>query len=822
MQKPLVPLPRLLVNRLVLALLLTLGVLLPLLLVFDLGGRVLPALAYAALTLGVLALGGLKKRRWLAVLIGGAWGAVQFFLPGLGFWGGSLEALKAVALYFNKLPVAMPLFGGQVAALLAVAVAFLSFLFVKKGVGYLPATMMVVLTLFALWSLGRSPLVWATFPALVALLLLISQSAHDKISIMNVLPVALAVVLLSLLLLPTGRITIPPLEKAAFQLKQTISDYLFFTEPRNVFTLGSYGYYPMGGSQLGGEAEPSDYPVMMVKTERKTLLRAVIKDDYTGRSFRDTSSPRRYLYVNPRWAALRASVFLENLPSEAIRKASTLLDVKAVSVQMQNTAASTVFTPVFLRGQSMQGSMVPYFNDASELFVTRDLAQGDKYTVLAPVFEGGDGGLDALVNAVLKDDNGYAAIQEKYTKLPSHLGERLLQDVANITANAQTPYDKAMAIMRHLQKYYRYTLSPKTPPENNDFVSYFLYVGKEGYCTYYAAAMTVMCRMAGLPTRYVEGFLAQPAADGIAYVTGKEAHAWTEVYFQGFGWVPFDPTPLQQGETQEPPLSPPPQEDTPQEEPSPSPSPPPDNPQDTPTPPPPDQQEQSREEEEDTNEDQPDPPRPFPWWLLLAAAALGALFWWVRSRMPDQVAKKAATPQDRVFVYGNAVFTLLRLKGRRPKPGETPLLFAKRMDSVHVLPQPIVPLWRTMALSNYSRRLPEEDQVRRAAATFRSIFQKQKPWTKLRFRFAAAFGKTAYTGLHTVLVHEEAVSKTRLPGMDKTGGKAKGIKAGRAKEADKVKAKQPGKPNRPGSPKAGKPGPQKKVQKKPQKRARRK
>ncbi|MEG2702003.1 MAG: transglutaminase-like domain-containing protein, partial [Clostridia bacterium] len=90
--------------------------------------------------------------------------------------------------------------------------------------------------------------------------------------------------------------------------------------------------------------------------------------------------------------------------------------------------------------------------------------------------------------------------------------------------------------MRHLQRFYRYSLTPASPPENQDFVTYFLYVGKEGYCTYFASAMTVLCRMADLPARYVEGFLAQPTGDGSAYVTGLDAHAWTEVYFEGFGW----------------------------------------------------------------------------------------------------------------------------------------------------------------------------------------------------------------------------------------------------------------------------------------------
>ncbi len=747
-----------LVSRIVLALLLTLGVLLPLLMLFGLGRQIWMGLLYVAGTMAVLTLGAVKKRRWLALLIVAVWAAVQLFFPKMGFWGGSLEALKALTLFLNGLPAAMFIFGGETVALMAVVVTAFSFLFAKKGVGFLPAAIMVVLTMFGLWSLGESHLVWFVLPALVALLLLIAQTAHEKISVMNVLPMAVAVVLLSLLLLPLGRVVLPPLEKAAYDLKQSITDYLFFTEPRNVFTLGNYGYYPAGGNQLGGAVEPSELPVMMVKTERKTLMRAVAKDEYTGRSFRDTTSAKRYLYVNPRWMALRSKIFMEKLPPEALQKASALLDEKAISVQMQNTAASTVPTPLFLRSLSMPSHMVPYFNDASELFVTRDLAHGDSYTVFAPVFEGGMAGLDALVNAALKQDENYADIVKRYTQLPSHMETKVFNDAANIVAGAQTPYDQAMAIMAHLRKYYRYTTQPKTPPENNDFVTYFLYVGKEGYCTYFASAMTVLSRMAGLPARYVEGFLAQPAADGFAYVTGKEAHAWTEIYFEGFGWIPFDPTPLQQSQNQPP--EPPPPDDQSMEDPTPSP--PPDVPQDTPTPPP--QQDLDNPTEDfDDNEDPPKPNLNFLWWLLAAALILGGLVWRAASRMPDKVAAKVTGEANKIFIYGNAVNTLLRIRGRQPKQGETPLLFAKRMDSVRFLPEAILPLWRMMALSNYSPRQPGKEQADKARNTFALVFKKQKLIPKLRFYFAAAFDKRCYTGLDTKLVHQAIVSKTRLP-----------------------------------------------------------
>ena len=53
--------------------------------------------------------------------------------------------------------------------------------------------------------------------------------------------------------------------------------------------------------------------------------------------------------------------------------------------------------------------------------------------------------------------------------------------------------------------------------------------------------------MVATPARYVEGYQAIPDENGIAYVTGLQAHAWTEVYFAGFGWLTFDATPVQSG-----------------------------------------------------------------------------------------------------------------------------------------------------------------------------------------------------------------------------------------------------------------------------------
>ncbi|MEA5000188.1 MAG: transglutaminase domain-containing protein [Candidatus Limiplasma sp.] len=748
-------------SRLFVAFLLTAGIATPLLLAMDLAANLLFSLLTGAAVLALLTvLNANRRSRRLIWIIAGALLAVQFVLPGMGLLGSWVEAAKALSLYFAGYTVALPVFGNQVASLITALAAVLSFVFAKRGVGFLPAAMVVVLVLFGLWSLGKGNLFWYAAPALVALLLQMSQSAHEKINILHVLPMALAAVLAAFLILPGGRFTVEPLASAARELKQRINDYLFFTEPRNVFTLGTYGYYPMGGNQLGGEAEPSEFPVMIVRTERKTLLRAVVKDNYTGRNFTDTASPKRYLYVNPRWQVQRRDVFLEALPSEAIRKTSHLMDQKAIAIQVQNRTASTVFTPLFLRDLTMTGDMVPYFNDSSELFITRDMQQGDRYTVFTPVFEGGDAGLEALVEASRKGEDRYAAVQAAYTQLPAHLEQKVYDDVQNIVKGADSPYDKAMAIMRHLQKYYRYTLTPETPPANKDFVTYFLYVGKEGYCTYYASAMTVMARMAGLPSRYVEGFVATPGADGLAYVTGKEAHAWTEVYFEGFGWVPFDPTPNQQtggqqssGE-QSPEPSPSPEPDD-QPTPTPEPSTPPENP------PPEEPQPSDAPQDEPDQQDDPSPelppenPNPFPWWLLLVAAALGGLGARIAWRMPDRVAARTKADMDKIFIYGAAVQRLLLFAKRVPQNGETPIAFARRVDSVRVFPTPIAPLWRLMALGNYSRMPLTPDHTLKARETYHAVFKGSHALRKMRFLLAAAFDPRFYRALETPAPHDK-------------------------------------------------------------------
>nr|WP_307992820.1 transglutaminase-like domain-containing protein [uncultured Niameybacter sp.] len=136
-------------------------------------------------------------------------------------------------------------------------------------------------------------------------------------------------------------------------------------------------------------------------------------------------------------------------------------------------------------------------------------------------------------------------IYETFTQLPEALPERVKDLAYEITKDYSSDYDKARALESYLAGNYSYTLSPGEPTRGQDFVDEFLFDNKKGYCTYFATAMAVLSRCIGLPSRYVEGYSMSGAykyGNDISLITSKQAHAWTEIYFEGFGWMIFEPT----------------------------------------------------------------------------------------------------------------------------------------------------------------------------------------------------------------------------------------------------------------------------------------
>ena len=93
------------------------------------------------------------------------------------------------------------------------------------------------------------------------------------------------------------------------------------------------------------------------------------------------------------------------------------------------------------------------------------------------------------------------ATRKRYLQLPDQLPQRVRDLSVSITDKYENDYDKAKAIESFLSTSFPYTLDTRALPRNRDFVDYFLFDQKKGYCTYFASAMTVMARCAGVPAR---------------------------------------------------------------------------------------------------------------------------------------------------------------------------------------------------------------------------------------------------------------------------------------------------------------------------------
>ncbi len=135
------------------------------------------------------------------------------------------------------------------------------------------------------------------------------------------------------------------------------------------------------------------------------------------------------------------------------------------------------------------------------------------------------------------------AILSVYLQLPK-IDSRVKALALQLTAGAHTMYDKVIALEIYLRTNYHYT-TDITLPSGAEGVSWFLFSsGNRGFCNYFATAMAVMARELGIPARVVVGDTAgtYDAKTQTEVVRGSDAHAWTQIYFAGYGWINFEPS----------------------------------------------------------------------------------------------------------------------------------------------------------------------------------------------------------------------------------------------------------------------------------------
>jgi hypothetical protein len=129
-------------------------------------------------------------------------------------------------------------------------------------------------------------------------------------------------------------------------------------------------------------------------------------------------------------------------------------------------------------------------------------------------------------------------------QLPRGLPRRVIDLAHTQTEGQASAFDKATALESYLRDSFTYSTHVPEVPQGRDWVDYFLFDSKQGYCDYFATAMTVLLRVEGVPARVASGFAPGDfdETSGSYIVRENHAHSWVEVYFPRYGWIIFEPS----------------------------------------------------------------------------------------------------------------------------------------------------------------------------------------------------------------------------------------------------------------------------------------
>jgi transglutaminase-like putative cysteine protease len=185
------------------------------------------------------------------------------------------------------------------------------------------------------------------------------------------------------------------------------------------------------------------------------------------------------------------------------------------------------------------------------------LAAGDRYTVQSYVSSADITALRSIslpVDAPTLPPNYHGplpsvyydpAILSTYLKLPPKIDLRVKELALQLTAGAHTMYDKAVALETYLRTSFTYSTTMQLPPGAEATAWLLFQSNHRAFCNYFATAMAVMVRELGMPARVVIGYSSGTfdAKTQDWVVHGSDAHAWTQIYFAGYGWINFEPSP---------------------------------------------------------------------------------------------------------------------------------------------------------------------------------------------------------------------------------------------------------------------------------------
>ena len=274
----------------------------------------------------------------------------------------------------------------------------------------------------------------------------------------------------------------------------------------------------------------SDRTVLTYRSddEEPEYLRTFVLDEFDGENW--TMTPVHAGRDNGADDALPLPVGREEEPPEE--------EIVTTRISLDADTTPMDFLPLPYPARSVDVSGDWYVDESTLMVFTTDTPPSGYNFVVRSARNRPDGQTLASAGAP-------RSLTDDQLHLPRDLDQRVQDLTDSLVQDEDSDYERALALQNFFTGgAFTYDLSPPQVPQGSDPLTHFLFQDRIGYCEQYASAMAVMARQAGIPARVAVGYTAgRPSGDDRWTVAARDAHAWPELYFEGSGWVRFEPTP---------------------------------------------------------------------------------------------------------------------------------------------------------------------------------------------------------------------------------------------------------------------------------------
>ncbi|OPA78360.1 hypothetical protein BVG16_10780 [Paenibacillus selenitireducens] len=334
----------------------------------------------------------------------------------------------------------------------------------------------------------------------------------------------------------------------------------FYSGEVSADTINARAYrsgYGRDDSTLGAGFDFDHTPVMEINTNHRSYWRGETRSYYTGEGWIESYS-ETLAQVQP--------VALDQ-PLKSFDLAPTVETTQlTATVTMRRNESYPVLFGAYSAQRLTQLDDAAKMGDiswkpeSSSMLFTGKKDYPKTYTFVSeiPIID------EAKLRELKVERNRTSINRMNYIQLPKEFPARVKDLALSLTAGQQNDYDRIQALTTYLKsEKFTYTNEPDLSlKQSSDFVDSFLFELKQGYCDYFSTSLVTMARSIGIPARWVKGYVGgskegyrpdqyMPNAmmeemakeEGTYIVSNADAHSWAEIYFEGFGWIPFEATP---------------------------------------------------------------------------------------------------------------------------------------------------------------------------------------------------------------------------------------------------------------------------------------